>query len=171
MNDLNTVDQKHREDRYTVKLWRGDQKVLYWWTCCSSEGISSFPVSLVWHPIVLLFAQRTLTYVTSMHVSLGITVCGDSDNVRNAPREVTSASESWQVPRHINLYVKLPTNALYVIIVCLLSPCAACAACATHAAFPLYITANIPTSKLKNFNANKACLDLTRVWNTRELLL
>jgi hypothetical protein len=41
--------------------------------------------------------------------------------VRSA--EVTSAFESWQVLRHSNLYAKLPTLAVCVIIVCLLSLC------------------------------------------------
>jgi hypothetical protein len=42
---------------------------------------------------------------------------------------VTSAFESWQVFYHINLYVKLPPIADYVIIVCMLSPYAACLCC------------------------------------------
>jgi hypothetical protein len=39
--------------------------------------------------------------------------------------EVYSAFESWQVLRHSNLCVKLPTITMSVIITCLVSPCAA----------------------------------------------
>jgi hypothetical protein len=44
--------------------------------------------------------------------------------------EVYSAFESWQVTRHSNLHVKLPTITSYVIIACLLSPYPAYASCA-----------------------------------------
>jgi formate hydrogenlyase subunit 6/NADH:ubiquinone oxidoreductase subunit I len=43
--------------------------------------------------------------------------------------EVSSAFESWQVLRHSNLYAKLPTLALCVMIAYLLSLCIACVAC------------------------------------------
>ena len=60
---------------------------------------------------------------------------GDFAEVTSA--KVTSEFESWQVLCHTssNLYVKLHTLALYMIIASLLSPCiayvayAACAAC------------------------------------------
>ena len=44
---------------------------------------------------------------------------------KGAFKKVLSAFESWQVFRHMTLYVELPTIALYVIIACLLSPYAA----------------------------------------------
>jgi hypothetical protein len=49
-------------------------------------------------------------------------------NMRSALGEVTSAFESWQVLRHSNLYAKLPAIAMCVIIVWVLSRCAAYAA-------------------------------------------